>query len=1599
MRGLANTQESATEAKVPLDPRQSAPCSAVTESLRVLITDDNTTNRKLLRAVLESENHVVFESDNGISALQILDQTQVDAVISDILMPEMDGYRLCYEIRKNSKFRTLPFIVYTASYTSPSDEKVALQFGVDKFLRKPASSDEIVKSLYEVLASVKIRARDELQIPEEAEAMRGYNQVLVRKLEETIVDLSAANQTLAERSALAEFVAAVSTAISEANGLREMLRHCCDAMVRHLDAAFSRIWTLNEKENVLELQASSGMYTHIDGGHSRIPVGQFKIGLIASERVPHLTNAVVGDPRVHDQEWAKREGMVAFAGYPMLIADHLVGVMAVFSRKPLSQNTLDAMGSVAQNIAVGVQRQLAEGDLRRSEERFRELAENINEIFFVADPSGGTVHYASPAYEGITGQKRDVLYQNPHAWLEIIHPDDRPLVEQAFGDNTESLDQEYRIVRSNGDVRWLRSRAFPVKGESGAVIRVVGIAADITKRKLAEERLNQNLNRMRALYDINLAITSTLDLPTILKVLLAKTENLFPYPTVTTVRLLNRTTGELEALACHNIDAGDWKNSFADQRGGRAYQVLNSKVPLLVRNVLTHSDTASPTLFQKYGLVSYIGLPLIAKDAALGVLNFYTKQDHVFSAEEIEFLMTLASQAAIAIHNAQLHEQTQRNLERIKALHEIDLAITSTLDLQYRLDVLLEKIDIFLPFPAATTIRLFNVATQKFENTACRNIDEQEWKLGTGRGTGQLSREFLKTKGPVIVPNIQTDMERKNTEFFRKHGFVSYIGVPLIAKGDVVGVLGFHTREAHEFTQQEIGFLTTLAGQAAIAIDNAQLYEQTQRRRREAEELARVARSLTEILDPTVVGERIVTSVGKLFGVQGSTLRFRHADGSFRHLASSGEAFSQTSVGDAVSSDVGLTRWAIAEGKPIWSRDTLNDPQIFLTDEMRDYQIRSGNRSMIVMPLRAHEKLIGTLTLSDRTGRIYSDNEVELLQTFGDQAALALENARLFEQTERQLERIEALREIEKSITSTLDLITVLNVLMEKIDLFFAYPVVATVRLFDKDSGLLEPAAARNIEIGKWITAMRGVQDNANSYGRAVIEKESPLVIPNLQTDPRTQNPQFYCEHGLISYAGVPLIAKDEVLGVLGIYTKEEHSFSDEEIGLLMILAGQAAIAIHNARLFEKIELSKRELETTVRFLDKSLNQLAGLYTAMTPVALSESLGEMFNGIIERLIDATGADAALIRIWDKDSDNYPVIGQVGYSEEFVELGRPAQSEGAVGWVIKNGEPIIASDIVSDSRLKRKAQLEMGLQSCAILPLSVHSEVSGVIQISSRTVGFFDEEQKDHLLAVARQMSIALENHELFYSLKASRDELERANRVKDEFLSVMSHELRTPLSVVLGYSRMFQEQQLGPLTNDQQQAMKVVLRNSQELLEMIESIMDATKIEAGSMTAEMDPVSPLQLLGEIKRAYDFPMAKNIRLEWEFPESLSLLRSDSRKLRQILTNLINNAIKFTEEGRIVIAAEEKHQTGENYANRWIEFRVSDTGIGIPPEECDKIFDRFHQVDSSKTRSFEGVGLGLYIVKSFTGMLGGQVSVCSELGKGSTFTVSLPVEIAP
>src|SRR4029077_6383128 len=323
-------------------------------AMKVLIVDDDPLNRKLLRAVLASENHGVVEAEDGVRALRALEFEAIDAVISDIFMPRMDGYRLCYEIRKNQKLKKIPFIAYTATYASPADEQVALNFSVDKFIRRPAPSADILDALREVTGGADSREINQLEKPEELLAMCEYSEALVRKLEESNLELTQANKALEERALLAEFSADITNALSQKGSLPERLQLCTETMVRHLGAAFARIWAFNQKESVLELNASAGQYTSIDKSHDRVLLGKYGIGLIASEKKPLLTNSIEGDTRIHDQEWAKREGIMAFAGYPLLIENQLVGVMAIFSRQMLTGNIFKAMESAAKIIAVGI---------------------------------------------------------------------------------------------------------------------------------------------------------------------------------------------------------------------------------------------------------------------------------------------------------------------------------------------------------------------------------------------------------------------------------------------------------------------------------------------------------------------------------------------------------------------------------------------------------------------------------------------------------------------------------------------------------------------------------------------------------------------------------------------------------------------------------------------------------------------------------------------------------------------------------------------------------------------------------------------------------------------------------------------------------------------------------------------------------------------------------------------------------------------------------------------------------------------------------------------------------------------------------------------
>ena len=287
-----------------------------------------------------------------------------------------------------------------------------------------------------------------------------------------------------------------------------------------------------------------------------------------------------------------------------------------------------------------------------------------------------------------------------------------------------------------------------------------------------------------------------------------------------------------------------------------------------------------------------------------------------------------------------------------------------------------------------------------------------------------------------------------------------------------------------------------------------------------------------------------------------------------------------------------------------------------------------------------------------------------------------------------------------------------------------------------------------------------------------------------------------------------------------------------------------------------------------------------------------------------------------------------------------------------------------------------------------VPLMAKDTVLGILSFYCRDQRHFSDEELNFLRSVANQAAVAIYNSQLYEQTRNQAQELEKANRIKDEFLSVMSHEFRTPLNVISGYTKIVQDGFLGEINSEQVKALDKVTRHANELLIMVNGIMDATKIEAGVVIVDCEEFPLTTFFEDLRALYEYPLGKDLTLRWNYPSNLPTIKTDRDKLKHVLQNLINNGLKFTQEGSVTVTA--RHVSVSDI----IEISVRDTGLGIAVENLDVIFDRFRQIDSSKTRTHGGVGLGLHIVKTYIEILHGTVTATSKPGQGATFTISLP-----
>jgi signal transduction histidine kinase len=372
-----------------------------------------------------------------------------------------------------------------------------------------------------------------------------------------------------------------------------------------------------------------------------------------------------------------------------------------------------------------------------------------------------------------------------------------------------------------------------------------------------------------------------------------------------------------------------------------------------------------------------------------------------------------------------------------------------------------------------------------------------------------------------------------------------------------------------------------------------------------------------------------------------------------------------------------------------------------------------------------------------------------------------------------------------------------------------------------------------------------------------------------------------------------------------------------------------------------------------------------------------------------------GADGSSILLLDREQDKLNFFIALGEKASQLKNMTLAKGEGIAGFVASTGLPIVVSDVLRETRFSKRVDQTTGFKTRAIacVPLKVRGELKGVIEVVSKKAGLFGDKELDMLTAIAGPVAIMIDNARLIQEVKTLHDKLGEATRLKAEFLATMTHELRTPINIVIGNLDLLLGGFLGETTERQRKCIETSLRNSGEALNLVSSILDLSRFEAGQVVIRVEEFRLEEIWTELEILFRIGLSgKPVELCWEITGALPALKSDRMKVKEILSNIVFNAVKYTDKGQVRVTAAPT-ESGDQ-----IEIEIKDTGVGISQESLPLIFEPFRQVEGSSSRSLGGVGLGLAIAKRLLNLLHGKVEVASEVGKGTTFRITMPVRYA-
>lgn len=959
-------------------------------------------------------------------------------------------------------------------------------------------------------------------------------------------------------------------------------------------------------------------------------------------------------------------------------------------------------------------------------------------------------------------------------------------------------------------------------------------------------------------------------------------------------------------------------------------------------------------------------VPLRVEERSIGVLNLESPQMNAFSDADERLLTIVAGQLATALAQLRSAAVERQRARQLAALYDVGRRITSIL----ALDALLSEIVQL----AAQALDAYNI------EIALLRENELVFRAGYGGyidGKFNLGEIVPITQG-VMGQVAQTGEKLLVSDISQSDVYIHYaplpavraeLAVPLKVQGETIGVLDIKSDRLNGIAESEAATVEILADQVAVAIQNARLFEESQRQNQELTSLYQTALVTSNIRETSELLQRLYQQIQELLHPDSVFIALYDADQDEVYLAlamEQGQPLKNVHDTRMPLAKAGLTGWVMQTRQPLLITEVDQEPV-----PATPRTVGLPTQTWLGVPLLVRDRLIGAISIQSLRPHAFDKSHQRFAESLANQAATALENARLFEAQQRQLQELRILHALTLAGSAASDedaLIAQATTLIGELLTPSHYGVLLVddsanaLRFHPSYQGLAQ--RPESIPLGQGITGWVAITGQPRRVDEVALD---PLYIQNA--------------HEISSELCVPLKSRERTLGVINAEHSQACAFTPADEQLLMTFAGQLATAIDKLRLFAGIE------EALGR--EQRLNEVARIISGAL------DLPTILSNVTRLAAELVNADAGGLSLISPDGKTLTLSAPYTFDmpgELFLE--KISQEDGVAWEIVEHRVSLLLPDYTAHPRALKDVGA-IGVHGFMGVPIIAGEDCIGVLELFALTPHkAFSGRDLALVESVGRQAGIAIQNAHLFAEAQQRAEELSHAleqlkelDGLKNEFIQNVSHELRTPLAIIRGYAELLAAGELEPLHPTQQDALDIIVRRTRMLTELVEDITLILGAETRSL--ELIPIAISEILNAAVAEFKVTTDRaGLHLEAAIAPDLPLVKGAHLYLRRVLDNLIGNALKFTPaDGTIGVRA---WQEASN-----IVIEISDTGIGIPPEQQERIFQRFYQVDGSARRRYGGVGLGLALVKEITELHGGRVTVRSAPGQGSTFRVELPV----